>query len=56
MSIADRILIGGVMLAAASPAFAGIVPAAPGPEAGVGIAALAVAALGYRYLRRRSGR
>lgn len=55
MSFVDRMLIGAVLLTAATPAFAGVV-AAPGPEAGAGLAALAAAAVGYRYLRRRAGR
>ena len=38
----------------AAPAFAG--SAVPGPEVGVGIAAMLIIGSGYAYLRRRSKR
>jgi hypothetical protein len=38
----------------ASPALAGIV--APGPEAGVGLAAMSVVGTGYFYLKQRLNR
>ena len=39
---------------AASPAFAGV--PVPGPEAGIGLASMALAGVGYVWLRKRVGR
>ena len=49
----ERIGIGLVLLAAASPALAGIIAPTPAPVAGVGIGAVALIGLGYRALKRR---
>lgn len=43
-------------LVIASPAFAGVVSTAPGPEAGIGIGALAALGVSYSYLRNRMRR
>jgi hypothetical protein len=49
----ERIGIGLVLLAAASPALAGNVVPTPAPVAGIGIGAVALIGLGYRALKRR---
>jgi hypothetical protein len=49
----ERIAIGLVLLAAASPALAGIAAPTPAPIAGIGIGAVALIGLGYRALKRR---
>jgi hypothetical protein len=46
------IAITGVMLVAATPAFAGV-PPSPAPVVGLGLAGMAALAVGYRVLRRR---
>jgi len=53
MNRIDKLAFGLVVLAAASPAFAGTSVAAPAPIAGVGIGAVALIGLGYRALKRR---
>jgi len=53
MNHIDKLAFGTVLLAAASPAFAGTVGAAPAPIAGIGIGAVALIGLGYRALKRR---
>ena len=49
----ERIGMGLVLLAAASPAMAGQVAPTPAPIAGIGIGAVALIGLGYRALKRR---
>ena len=52
MSRIEGIIIGLVMLGAATPAFAGGAPV-PAPIAGVGIGAVMLVGIGYRALKRR---
>lgn len=40
----------------AAPAFAGVAVSTPGPEAGAGLAALALLGAGYTWMRARSRR
>ena len=53
MNRVDKISLGIVLLALASPAIAGSVNPVPAPIAGVGIGAVAIIGLGYRALKRR---
>jgi hypothetical protein len=52
MDRVEKIAVGLVLLATASPALAGISPT-PAPIAGIGIGAVALIGLGYRVLKRR---
>jgi len=54
MSRIEKIVLGGAMLTAASPAFA--VAYAPAPVAGAGIGAILLIGAGYRALKSRIGR
>lgn len=49
----EKLVFGLVLLASASPAFAGRELMAPAPIAGVGIGAVALIGIGYRALKRR---
>jgi hypothetical protein len=48
------IFLTGMIVLAATPAYA--IKVAPGPEAGAGLAAMALVVTGYLALRRRIGR
>ncbi len=50
-----RALATAVLLALPTAAMAGV-PATPGPEAGVGAAAMVAVAAGYLFLKRRRSR
>jgi len=54
MTRIEKIVLGGAMLTAASPAFATAV--APAPVAGAGIGAILLIGAGYRALKSRIGR
>jgi MYXO-CTERM domain-containing protein len=54
-SLTMRALATAVLLALPTAAMAGV-PATPGPEAGVGAAAMVAVAAGYLFLKRRRSR
>jgi hypothetical protein len=53
MTRVEKLLLGAALVASASPAFAGDVPVAPAPIAGIGIGAVVLVGIGYRALKRR---
>ena len=56
MSRIEKIVLGGGMLASASPALASTYGYAPAPVAGAGIGAVLLIGAGYRALKGRIGR
>jgi len=56
MSRVEKVILGLVMLSAASPAFAGLEQPVPAPIAGVGIGAVLLVGAGYRAVKRRINR
>lgn len=52
MGFKEKIVLGLVLVSAATPAFAGIVRA-PAPVAGIGIGAVLLLGAGYRALKSR---